>query len=107
MAAATTGIKLMVGSGADGATLQHGTQAEEFVNLVKHAGVSPAKVIQAGTMTNATAMGWQDQIGSIEKGKQADFAFYDVPSLSYLPYHVGVSDIAAVVKKGNIVSGTL
>ena len=72
MAAATTGLKLMVGSGADGATLPHGTQAQEFVNLVKHASVSPAKVIQAGTMTNAAALGWQDQIGSLDKGKFAD-----------------------------------
>src|SRR6266853_1649676 len=39
MAAATKGLKLMVGSGADGATLPHGTQALEFVNLVKLTGV--------------------------------------------------------------------
>jgi imidazolonepropionase-like amidohydrolase len=72
MAAATKGLKLMVGSGVDGATFAHGTQALEFVALVKHGGVSPARVIQAGTMTNAEAMGWQDQIGSIDKGKFAD-----------------------------------
>jgi imidazolonepropionase-like amidohydrolase len=28
--------------------------------------------MQSGTLVNATAMGWQDQIGSIEKGKYAD-----------------------------------
>ena len=72
MAAATPGLKLMVGSGADGATLAHGTQGLEFEMLVKHAGVSPVKVLQAGTMTNATALGWQDQIGSVDKGKFAD-----------------------------------
>jgi imidazolonepropionase-like amidohydrolase len=72
MAAATKGLKLMVGSGVDGATFAHGTQALEFVELVKRAGVSPARAIQAGTMTNAQAMGWQDQIGSIDKGKFAD-----------------------------------
>jgi imidazolonepropionase-like amidohydrolase len=72
MAAATKGLKLMVGSGADGATFAHGTQALEFVALVKQGGVTPARAIQAGTMTNAEAMGWQDQIGSINKGKFAD-----------------------------------
>jgi len=72
MAAVTKGTKLMVGSGADGATFAHGTQALEFEVLVKHAGVPAAKAIQAGTMTNATAMGWQDQIGSVDKGKFAD-----------------------------------
>jgi imidazolonepropionase-like amidohydrolase len=72
MAAATKGIKLMVGSGVDGSTFAHGTQALELVALTKHAGVTPAGAIQAATMTNAAALGWQDQIGSIEKGKFAD-----------------------------------
>jgi imidazolonepropionase-like amidohydrolase len=72
MAAATPGIKMMVGSGVDGATFAHGTQALEFEALVKHGGMTPVKVLQAGTMTNATALGWQDRIGSIDKGKFAD-----------------------------------
>src|SRR5207302_1741877 len=72
MAAATKGIKVMVGSGVDGSTFPHGTQALEFEWLVKRAGVSPAGAIQAGTMTNAEAMGWQDQVGSIDTGKYAD-----------------------------------
>ena len=72
MAAATKGIKVMVGSGADGSTMAHGSQTLEFEALVKQAGMSPARVIQSGTMINAEAMGWQDQIGSIDKGKYAD-----------------------------------
>jgi imidazolonepropionase-like amidohydrolase len=72
MAAATKGLKLMVGSGVDGSTFAHGTQALEFEALVKRGGITPARAIQAGTMTNAEAMGWQDQIGSIDKGKFAD-----------------------------------
>lgn len=72
MAAATPGIKVMAGSGADGATFAHGTQALEFEALVKIAGLTPAHAIQSGTMINAEAMGWQDQIGSIDKGKYAD-----------------------------------
>jgi imidazolonepropionase-like amidohydrolase len=72
MAAATPGIKIMLGSGADGSTFAHGTQALEFEALVKYAGLTPAKAIQSGTIINAEALGWQDQIGSIEKGKYAD-----------------------------------
>jgi imidazolonepropionase-like amidohydrolase len=34
--------------------------------------LSPASAIQTGTTTNAEALGWQDQIGSIDKGKYAD-----------------------------------
>ncbi len=72
MAAATKGMKIMVGSGADGATFAHGTQALEFEALVKHGGLTPVRAIQAGTTINAEALGWQDQIGSIDKGKYAD-----------------------------------
>ncbi len=72
MAAATKGIQVMVGSGADGSTFAHGTQALEFEALVKHAGLTPARAIQSGTMVNATALGWQDRIGSVDKGKYAD-----------------------------------
>jgi imidazolonepropionase-like amidohydrolase len=72
MAAATAGLKVMMGSGADGSTYVHGTQALDFERLVKAAGLSPARAIQAGTTINAEALGWQDQIGSITKGKYAD-----------------------------------
>jgi len=34
--------------------------------------MTPARAIQAGTLTNAEMLGWQNQIGSIEKGKFAD-----------------------------------
>jgi imidazolonepropionase-like amidohydrolase len=72
MAAATRGLNVMVGSGVDGSTFPHGTQGLEFESLVKRAGLTPARAIQSGTMINAAAMGWQDQIGSIDKGKFAD-----------------------------------
>ena len=72
MAAATKGIKVMVGSGADGSTIAHGSQALEFEALVKQAGMTPARVIQSGTMINAEALGWQNEIGSVDKGKYAD-----------------------------------
>jgi len=72
MAAATPGIKMMLGSGADGSTYPHGTQALDFEWLVKRGGLTPARAIQAGTINNAEVMGWADRVGSIEKGKFAD-----------------------------------
>ena len=72
IANATKGMKLMVGSGADGSTYAHGTQALDFEMLVKRASVTPAHAIQAGTLINAEAMGWADRLGSLEKGKYAD-----------------------------------
>jgi len=72
MAAKTPGMKIMVGSGADGATYVHGTQALDFEKLVKLGGLTPARALQGGTIVNAEALGWQDRIGSVEKGKFAD-----------------------------------
>jgi imidazolonepropionase-like amidohydrolase len=72
MASATPGIKMMVGSGADGSTYPHGAQALDFEWLVKRGGLTPARAIQAGTINNAEVMGWADRVGSIEKGKFAD-----------------------------------
>ena len=61
MAAATKGIQMMMGSGADGSTFPHGTQALEFEALVKRAGMTPARAIQAGTTVNAKVLGWQER----------------------------------------------
>ena len=72
MAVATKGLKVMVGSGADGSTYPHGTQALDFEALVKRSGMTPARAIQAGTIVNAEVMGWQNEVGSITKGKFAD-----------------------------------
>jgi imidazolonepropionase-like amidohydrolase len=72
MAGNTRGLKIMVGSGVDGGTFPHGTQALEFQALVKQAHMTPARAIQAGTIVNAEALGMADQVGSIEKGKFAD-----------------------------------
>jgi imidazolonepropionase-like amidohydrolase len=72
MAAATKGLKIMMGSGADGETYVHGTQALDFEMLVKHGSLTPVRALQAATTINAEVLGWQDQIGSIDKGKYAD-----------------------------------
>ena len=72
MAVATKGLKIMVGSGVDGSTFVHGTQALEIAALVKQAGMSPARAIQSATTVNAEALGWQNQIGSIDRSKYAD-----------------------------------
>jgi imidazolonepropionase-like amidohydrolase len=72
IAAATKGMKIMMGSGADGSTYPHGAQALDFEMLVRHGGLTAARAIQAGTIINAEVMGWKDRIGSLDKGKYAD-----------------------------------
>ena len=65
----TSGIKISFGTGVG--PFPHGSQAVEFEYLV-HFGMTPAQAIQTATVTAAEMMGWQDQIGSIEKGRYAD-----------------------------------
>jgi len=72
VAAATKGMTIMAGSGVDGSTFAHGTQALEIVALVKQAHMSPASAIRAATVNNAEVLGMADQVGSLAKGKFAD-----------------------------------
>ena len=67
--AISRGLKISFGSGVG--PFPHGTQAAEFSYLVKY-GMTPSQAIQAATTVAAEMMGWQDRIGSIEKGKFAD-----------------------------------
>ena len=65
------GLKVMFGSGVDGEAYAHGTQGRDFEWLVKH-GMTPAAALQSATLVDSQVLGWQDRIGSIEKGKYAD-----------------------------------
>ncbi len=65
------GVTMLFGSGVDGDPYAHGDQWTEFQWLVDH-GMAANKVLQAATLVDAEAMGWQDSIGSLEKGKYAD-----------------------------------
>ena len=67
--AISRGLKISFGSGVG--PFPHGTQAAEFSYLVKY-GMTAAQAIQTATTVAAEMMGWQDRIGSVEKGKFAD-----------------------------------
>ena len=48
-----------------------GRRPLDFVWLVNH-GMTPTAALQSATVVDAEMLGWQDRIGSIEKGKYAD-----------------------------------
>ncbi len=103
-AAATPGLKIMMGSGADGSTFAHGTQGLEFEALVKLAGLTPARAIQAGTIINAEVLGWQNEIGSIEKGKYADIIAVSGDPLSDI---TELQRVKFVMQGGKIIRASL
>ncbi|HLR61910.1 MAG TPA: amidohydrolase family protein, partial [Lentibacillus sp.] len=45
----------------------------------------------------------EDKIGSLETGKQADIAIFDVPNHLMLSYNYGMNHIDTVIKKGETV----
>ncbi len=65
--------------------------------------MTPAEAIAAATFNAAYAIGLNDKIGSLEKGKQADIIILDIPNHKFLPYHYGTNLVNTVIKKGIIV----
>src|SRR5277367_896287 len=60
-----------IAMGSDVGPFPHGTQAREFILMVKY-GMSPLAAIQAGTLNGAKLLGWQEKIGALKPGYQAD-----------------------------------
>ncbi len=67
------GIPIVFGSGATSTRIPHGKQADQFPIYVKW-GMTPAQALQSAYLPAARMLnyGWENDIGSIEKGKFAD-----------------------------------
>ncbi len=65
--------------------------------------MTPEETITALTLNAAAAIDRADRIGSIDVGKQADIVIHEFPSYKYLPYHIAVSTVETVFKKGEII----
>ncbi|MSP94742.1 MAG: amidohydrolase family protein [Alphaproteobacteria bacterium] len=100
MAGKTRGMKITVGSGVDGSTFPHGTQGLEIVSLVKQAQFPAARALQSATIVGAEVMGWDKDIGSVEKGKYADLVAVSGDPLADI---TEVTKVKFVMKGGRIV----
>jgi len=66
--------------------------------------MTPEEVINATTINTAYAMGLEEKIGSIAKGKLANvFITKEIPSIEFMPYAYGASLIDKVILKGKII----
>ena len=70
------GVKMAAGSDAGGSPARHGFIARE-IELMVDAGMSPKAALESATKEAATLLGIQDQVGTIEVGKQADMVLID------------------------------
>ena len=71
-----------------------------FALATIYMGMTVEEAITALTLNGAAAVGRAHLIGSIEPGKQADFALLRFPSYRFLSYHFGVNLVTATIKRG-------
>ena len=64
----------------------------------------PEEAITATTLNTAYAMGVEDELGSIAKGKKANLMItHPIPSLEFLPYAYGSNKVRSMILNGELV----
>jgi len=84
--------------GSDVGPFPHGTQAREFVLMVKY-GMSPLAVLQADLLNGAKLLGWDGQIGALDPGYLADVIAVPGDPLQ----DIGVLQNVGFVMKGGVI----
>ncbi len=72
-----------------------------LATLYMNIGIEEA--ITALTINGAAALGRADTIGSLDIGKYGDVIILTYPSYQFIPYHVGISTVEKVIKRGRLV----
>ena len=65
--------------------------------------MSPAEAISAATINAAFALRRESRVGSLEPGKQADVAVFDVEDYREIPYYFGMNRCWMTIKRGEII----
>jgi imidazolonepropionase len=65
--------------------------------------MTPAEAIAAATINPAYSLRRHDRLGSIEVGKYADLAAFDVADHREIPYYFGVNLCSLTLKRGSII----
>ncbi len=70
-----------------------------------HMQMSPAEAMAAATVNGACALRMQERKGSLEAGKDADLAIFDVQDYREIPYWVGANRCEVTVTNGMVAGG--
>jgi imidazolonepropionase len=62
--------------------------------------LTPAEALRGVTINAAKALGLENQIGSLQAGKQADLVIWDIDKPAGLSYQIGLNACAAVLQAG-------
>jgi len=83
--------------GTDGGVLPHGENVKELASLLA-IGMTPLEAIRAATIDAARLLGWEQHVGSIELGFEADMIVVSSDVLAGEPIYV-----SAVIARGQVV----
>ena len=99
---------LLIAMGTDAGTPfnYHGDNAQELERMVAY-GMSPMEAILTSTSAAARLIGIDDQVGTIEPGKQADIVLIEGNPLKKIDLLRDRSRIVGVMKAGRFVAGAL
>lgn len=62
--------------------------------------MTPEETLAGVTRVAAKALGIEDEVGTLEVGKQADFVLWDIEHPAELAYRFGANPCYQVVKRG-------
>jgi imidazolonepropionase-like amidohydrolase len=93
------GVKIAMGT--DAGVMKHGTNLREL-GLMAEGGMSPMETIVASTKTAAACLGWDDQLGTIEREKLADIIIVRGNPLEDISSLANHDNIQVVIKNGEI-----
>ena len=71
-----------------------------FALATLYMNISIEEAITALTINGASALDRADTIGSLDVGKIGDVIILEYPSYKFIPYHIGISTVEKVIKKG-------
>ncbi len=94
------GVKMAMGT--DSGVAPHGQNLREL-SLLCGIGMTPMEAIQAGTIRAAELLGWDDRIGTLEKGKIADVVVSKKDPLAHIESMGNPDNINLVLKAGEVV----
>ncbi len=63
-------------------------------------GLTPSEALRGVTINAAQALGLQNELGSLQVGKQADIAIWNVVKPSMLAYQIGINPCIAIMQAG-------
>jgi imidazolonepropionase len=74
-----------------------------FAFATLYMNISIEEAITALTINGAAALDLADKTGSLDVGKTGDAIILENPSYKFIPYHIGVSTVEKVIKKGKLI----